>query len=220
MAMDTACIFQRRCLHDNTVISAPKGTTIVMPEQRTSYVYHLHEGVVGYFLTSPEGREAVTVLIVPPYLLGFTGFVGMDSNRRVHHLMEARTITPAVYCRTKREAVWDLLDDRKARAEIMDLLCGTVFCTTRLSRTPIANDIEPIIIDILDALAQAIGVHDEEDRLVIPGITHDDIAAMAKATRPTASRTLEALERRGILDLGRRQIVVLKPEALKRKAWA
>ncbi|MDF1555066.1 MAG: Crp/Fnr family transcriptional regulator [Deferrisomatales bacterium] len=191
-----------------------------MPEQRASYIYHLHEGVIGYFLTSPEGREAVTALIVPPFLMGFTGFLGMDSKRRVHHLMEARTITPAVYCKTKREAVWDLMDDRKARAEIMDLLCGTVFSTTRLTRTPIANDLEPIIIDILDALAQSIGVPDEEDRIVIPGITHDDVAVMAKATRPTASRTLEALARRGILDLGRRQIVVLKPEALRRKPWS
>ncbi|MDF1555067.1 MAG: Crp/Fnr family transcriptional regulator [Deferrisomatales bacterium] len=218
--MNSSCLFQTSCLHANSLITAPKGTTIVMPEQRASSVFHLHEGVVGYFKTSPEGREAVSVLVVPPLLIGFTGFAGMDSNRHVHHISEARAITEVVYCKTKREAVWDLLDDRKARAEIMDLICRSIFFMTRLTRTPIASDVAPIIIDILDALSQSIGVRDMEDRIVIPGITHDDIAAMAKTTRPTASRTLQALERRGILDLGRRQIVVLKPEDLKRKPWA
>lgn len=218
--MDTACIFQRRCLHDNSLISAPKGTTIVMPEQRASFVYHLHEGVVGYFMTSPDGREAGSHFIVPPLLIGIAGFAGMGTKRPTHHILEARTITPVVYCKTKREAVWDLMDDREARAEIMELICGTVFFSGRLARTPISSDVEPRIIDILHALTQSIGVRESDERLVISGITHDDIAVLARATRPTASRALEALERRGILDLGRRQIVVLKPEALRRDPWA
>jgi len=216
--VETACLFQQRCLRQNSVIRAQKGTTIVMPEQRVSYVYHLHEGIVGFFRTSATGREAVDYLIVPPHLIGLAGFAGMDRKESVYHLAEARAITPVTYCKTKREAVWDLLDDRGARSQIMEMICGTVFFLT--APAPLVSDLAPRIITILDALTRSIGTRDPNGRTVIPGITHGDIAAMSKTTRPTVSRVLERLEERGIIQIGRRNIVVVKPEALRHKPWS
>jgi CRP/FNR family transcriptional regulator, cyclic AMP receptor protein len=218
--METACLFQLRCLSENKVIRAPKGTTILMPEQRTSFVYHVHEGVVGFFRTSLDGREVVEALMVPPLLIGFAGFAGMYSRRHIYHLAEARTITPVVYCKTKREAVWDLMDDREARAQIMDMICGTALLMGRIGGSPFASDIAPRILTILDVLGQSVSTRDTEGRIAIPGITHDDIAAMAKVTRPTVSRALEKLQRRGIIELARQRIILLKPEKLRVNPWA
>jgi CRP-like cAMP-binding protein len=216
--LDSACLFQQHCLRHNAVIRAPKGTTIIMPEQRVSYVYHLHEGLVGYYRTSAEGRDAVDHLVVPPHLIGMAGFAGMDRKEPVFHLAEARAITPVVYCKTKREAVWDLLDQRAVRSQIMDLICRTVFILT--VPPPLSTDLAPRVLSILDALTRAIGTRDAKGRLVIPGITHEDIAAIAKATRPTVSRALERLQKRGIIEIARRNIVVLQPEALRQKPYA
>ena len=217
--IEAACLFQTRCLRDNKVIRAPKGTTIFMPEQRTSYVYHLHEGVVGFFQIDIDGREIVTTLTVPPLLIGFAGFAGMDSKRHILHITEARTVTQVVYCRTQREAVWDLMDDRQARAQIMELICGTALLTGRVSGSAIAGDIEPRILTILDVLGQSVGTHDALGRIVITGITHDDVAAMAKVTRPTMSRALEKLQERGVIKIARRCIVLIKPDVLRLNRW-
>lgn len=190
-----------------------------MPEQRTSFVHHVHEGVVGFFRTSLDGREAVDALIVPPLLIGLAGFAGMYSKRHIYHLAEARAITPVVYCKTKREAVWDLMEDQAARAQIMDLICGTALLMSRISGSPVASDIGPKILAILDVLGQSVGTRDDNGRIVISGITHDDIAAIAKATRPTVSRALEKLQRRGVVKLARQRIILLKPEKLRDNNW-
>ncbi len=216
--VETPCFFQQRCLRHNSLVQVLKGTTIVMPEQRVSYVYHLHQSVVGYFRTSEKGREVVDYFSDPPHFIGLAGFAGMDRKKPVFHLAEARAITPATYCKTKREAVWDLLDDRNARNQIMEMICGTIYFMT--TPTPLVSDLAPQIIAILDALARSIGVADPSGKVVIPGITHGDIAAMCKATRPTVSRVLERLEQRGIIEISRRNIVVVKPEALRRKSWS
>lgn len=218
--IETPCLFQTHCFRDNKLIRAPKGTTIVMPEQRASYIYHLHEGIVGFVSTSPDGREAVNVLMVPPMLLGVAGFAGMDSDRNVDHIAEARAMTPVVYCRTKREAVWDLMDDREARAQVMDMIFHTVLLLSRITGPPIASDVQPRIIAILDVLGRSVGVPDEDDKIVIKGIAHDDIATMARITRPTASRALEKLEDRGLISLERRRIVLLQPEKMAANPWA
>ena len=216
--VETACLFQQCCIRHNSLVQASKGTTIVMPEQRVSYVYHLHQGIVGYFRTSDKGREVVDYFIVPPHFIGLAGFAGMDRRDPVFHLAEARAITPVLYCKTKREAVWDLLDDRKSRSQIMDMICGTVYFMT--APAPLVSDLGPRVIAILDALARSIGVTDPAGNIAIPGITHDDIAAMCKATRPTVSRVLERLEQRGIIVIGRRNIDVMKPLALRHKRWS
>lgn len=220
MPVESACVFQKHCPRDVSLIRAPKGTTILMAEQRASYVYHLHEGVVGYFQTTADGHEGVAELIVPPCLIGFAGFAGMDGKRRIYHIAEARTITPAVYCRTRREVVWDLMDDREARTQIMDLICGTALIMGRLTGPLFVSDVVVRIVTILDMLTRSVGCRDTNGKILIQGVTHDDVAAMANTTRPTVSRTLERLQRQGILKVERRQIVVIRPDALLRNPWA
>jgi len=216
---ETACLFQTHCFRDNKLIRAPKGTTIVMPEQRASYIYHLHEGIVGYIRTSPDGREAVKELTVRSMLIGFAGFAGMDSDRSIDHLAEARAMTPVVYCRTKREAVWDLMDNRELRAKVMDMICHTQLLMSRISGPPLASDVQPRIMAILDVLGRSVGVRAPDNSIVIKGISHDDIATIGKITRPTASRALEKLEERGLISLERRCIVLLKPEKMAINPW-
>lgn len=218
--MEKACLFQTRCLADNKIIRAAKGTTILMPEQRTSFVYQVHEGVIGYFRTTPDGREAVEALIVPPLLIGLAGFAGMYSDRQIYHLAEARAITPVVYCKTKREAVWELMEDRYARAQVLDLICSTAHLMGRISGSSVTSEFVPRLLTILDVLRESISMRDSMGRIVITGITHDDIAAMAKVTRPTVSRALEKMQKQGIVELSRQRIVILHPEALRINHWA
>ena len=141
----------------------------------------------------------------------------MDSKRQIYHLAEARAITSVVYCKTRREAVWDLMDDREARAQIMNLICGTAHLMGRISGSSVISEIAPRILTILDVLTHSVGTLDNDGRYIIAGITHDDIAAMAKVTRPTVSRALEKLQKKGVIELARQRIVVQKPPGLARQ---
>ena len=211
----TACLFHERCPSHNTLLRVPKGTTIFTKDQRTSSVFHIHSGIVGVFRTCGDGRESIDSLVAAPHLIGVAGFVEIDGKRPVYHAGHARAITPIVYCKTRREDVWDLLDDRGMRAEIMNMICGTFFTMTILSA---ASDFRLRVMIILDLLVQSIGVQDDQaGGIVIPGVTHDDIACVSGMTRPTVSRVLEEMEERGTITIGRRHIVLRQPEVLRQE---
>ncbi len=106
------------------------------------------------------------------------------------------------------------MDDRSLRTEIMDLICGTIFDMTIRS---VASDIGMRVKIILDMLVRSIGVESSQGAIVVSGITHEDLACVTRVTRPTVSRVLEQLQEREIIAIGRRNIVVRRPEVLRQE---
>jgi CRP-like cAMP-binding protein len=51
--------------------------------------------------------------------------------------------------------------------------------------------------------------------ILLNGITHEDLASLAGTVREVASRTLSALEKKGILRTGRGRITILDLERLE-----
>lgn len=214
MFEDSPCLFQERCGADTTVVKVRPGATIYLPEQRASFVYHLHSGVVGLFDISSEGQERMPVLVVPPNFIGFAAFAWMDGDRRPEHITQARAITSAVYCKTRREAVWALMDDREARAEIFNLIYSFILTIGTLTAAPFKHSTTARLLTLLHNLAERVGEVDKNGQIVIHGVSHDEIAAMIGTTRPTITRTLSKLKERGLLSTSWRSITVPNPAAL------
>jgi len=212
MLKEEGCLFQQRCGAEAVTVN--RGATIYMPEQRASFVYHLHSGVVGLFDTSPAGLERMPVLVVPPHFIGFASFVGMEGGQRHDHITEARAITSAVYCKSKREAVWALMDDRKARAEIFDMVYGLMLSVGTLTAAPFKHGTVGKVLTLLQNLAERVGEAGPNGQTVIRGVSHDELATMVGSTRPTVTRILGCLEARGLLTTSWRSITVPDPTAL------
>jgi len=210
------CLFQTRCPDDTALIKVPRGKTIFFPEQHAAYVYHLHEGIVGTMVTTISGHEVLSAIIVPPQLIGIAGLVGMYSPRHTLHAGEARAITPVTYCKIRREAVWNLLDDRTIRAQIMDYICGMVFNLCTLKPFPEKTDISKRIHVVLSILARSFGSYESNGKLVLDGITHENIALMTNTTRGTVTRALKRFEQDGFIEVRRRGLIILKPQPLLR----
>jgi CRP-like cAMP-binding protein len=201
------CIFQRLCPDKVVLMTAGRGKTIYMQEQDASFIYHLHEGLVAGVRVTEEGHE-ITDIIVPNQFIGLVGFLNMYEARTRTHLGEARAITPVTYCRVRREVVWDLMDDREARARIVHTICSGTLSRGILAASPLKNDVANRIIHILQMLAQSIGTRTDGDFTVIQNISHGDFALVANTTRSTVTRILDKLETIGIIKVNLRQIVV------------
>jgi CRP/FNR family transcriptional regulator, cyclic AMP receptor protein len=187
-------------------MKAPKGRTIFMPEQAVTSIYHLHEGVVNGVRTLEDGHE-ITELFVPPNFIGLIGFTDMNKNYHKTHMAEARAITPVVYCKIKKEAMWQLLNNSEARAKIFNLICERVVLSNLLSPLPVRDDVSNRILTILKILCQYVA-KDKDQLHILQDISHDELALMAGTTRATVTRTLNKLENNGYIELGRRHIII------------
>jgi CRP/FNR family cyclic AMP-dependent transcriptional regulator len=203
---ENPCIFQRLCFADTVIIRAPKGRTIFSRDQNVKTIHHLHEGVVGVINTTKDGHEILSALILPNQFIGVAGFVRMYEERPTIHLAEARALTQVTYCSIRREAVWELMEDRSARSIIVDSICRMIYNMSSMTSNPLKHDVETRIHRVISILTRGIGESKEAGWISLSGITHADIATMANTTRPTANRILNEMQKAGIIVIHRRNI--------------
>ena len=205
---ETSCLFQRLCPEVTISIKAPKGRTIFSRDQNVTTIHHLHEGVVGVINTTKDGHEILSALILPNQFIGVAGFVRMYDSRTTIHRAEARAMTPVTYCSIKREAVWELMEDRSARTIIVDAMCRMIYNMSSMTANPLKHDVETRIHRIMSILARGIGESKRDGWVSLSGITHADIATMANTTRPTANRILNEMQKDRIIEIHRRNIEI------------
>jgi CRP/FNR family cyclic AMP-dependent transcriptional regulator len=210
---EAPCLFQRLCPNETVLIKAPKGRTIFSREQNVTTIHHLHEGVVGVINTTKDGHEILSALILPNQFIGVAGFARMYDSRPSIHRAEARAMTPVTYCSIKREAVWELMEDRSARAIIVDAMCRMIYNMSSMTSNPLKHDVETRIHRVMSILARGIGESKREGWISLCGITHADIATMSNTTRPTANRILNEMQKDGVIVIHRRNIDISIPKS-------
>lgn len=215
MVDESICPFQKFCPNDVIMDKAQKGTTLFMPEQRASFVYHLHDGIIALFYMYAPGEERTHALLTPRSIFGMNSLGKMNAGERMDHVTQARAMTSIVYCKVKAEAIWNMLDNREARAEFFDLMIDRMRLMGMLTAIPFKRDIEARILTVVQVLAETIGKPISGGPIHIDNVTQDDIAAITGTTRPTVTRILGELARHGLIETGRRSIVLVDPSSLR-----
>ncbi len=215
MIVSEPCLFQRLCPADTELVNVLKGRAIFMRGQEVRYVYHLHNGITAGSNVSKLGHE-MTDMTIPPYFIGVLGFMDMYTKEYRTHLADCRALTPAVYCKVRREAVWELMDDRTARAEILQLICESMTTKIAIGPVPAKTDVANRILHILQMLTRAIGAAPTGEQIVISEICHEEIAMLANTTRPTVTRLFDYLQKSGFIEVKRRQLIIKDPAGLGR----
>lgn len=202
------CLFQNLCPNETVLIRAPKGRAVFLHDQKAMFIHHLHEGAVGIITTTKDGHEILRALILPDQFIGLAGFANMYSSSATIHMAEARALTPIVYCKVRRETVWELMEEKSVRSVVMDSICRMVYNMSSMTSNPLRHDVEARIFYLFNTLSRGIGRPIGGGWTRISGITHADIALMANTTRPTANRILNKMQDRGLIVIHRRNIDV------------
>jgi CRP-like cAMP-binding protein len=84
-------------------------------------------------------------------------------------------------------------------------------------RETVEAPLRPVRQRVAGSLARLAAQMDPDpgDGIVLTGITHEELASLAGTVREVASRTLSALEKKGILRTGRGRITILDLERLE-----
>jgi CRP-like cAMP-binding protein len=195
------------------------GVTKFSPNRRFATVYaeggpadtlfFLESGLVKIYKRGPDNKEIILQILGAGELFGEQA-LGTEQSRMISAevLQEGviYVLPRDLFLRVceKRPELWreisGLLTARKRELEKkIELLC--------------LHDVEYRILYYMAELAKTFGAKSNASEYSIP-LSQGELASLIGATRETTSTTLNALARRGIIRLGRRQLIVPSVEGI------
>lgn len=166
-------------------------------------IFFVESGLVKLCKRGDDGKEIVLHIVGPGELFGEQSVLSNTTQDLSAEVMETGTIYSIPrdlflnFCQLQRDmwfqfSQFTLQQARKLERRV-ELLC--------------LKDVEQRILLTMADLAQSIGSSPNPGEYAIP-LSQSELASYIGATRETTSTTLNMLERRGLIQLGRRLLIV------------
>ena len=174
-------------------------------------IFLIQSGVVRTFYTSPAGREITLAYWQPGNFVG-----GPDVFEDCIHMWSGITVrdTEVYHLRGK--------DLRELMAQIPDLALGMVEalvykgrCFSSLVQLLGTRSVSGRLSQVLLALCDNYGIPEGDGVVIDVHLTHEDLAHMVGASRQWVTTTLDRLQKKGIVRIRKRQLVILRPDLLR-----
>ncbi|HTC35715.1 MAG TPA: Crp/Fnr family transcriptional regulator [Bryobacteraceae bacterium] len=189
------------------------GVTKFTPNRRFATVYSegspldslffLESGLVKILKRGSDNKEIILQIVAPGELFGEQA-LGLEPARS----MAAEVLQEGVIYVIPRDLFVRLCDDHPALwREVSALLTVRKRHLEKKIELLCLRDVEYRILYYMADLAKTFGARANGAEYSIP-LSQGELASLIGATRETTSTTLNALARRGIIRLGRRQLIV------------
>ncbi len=196
----------------HTRLQYKKGETIIRPEDDPSGVFLIEWGFVKAYALTKYGEENLLLVrgsgSVFPLIWAFTG----DHGNTSYEAMEATSLW-----RVSRTDYLEFLDKNP---DVMPVILDMVIESYRLNSERVVTlsyrTARERIVSFLFSLSRRFGIQDKKGNIVIHApFRQSDIASSVNATRETASREINALRKKGYIDIENHKITIKGPKSLK-----
>lgn len=177
-------------------------------------LYVLVDGLVKVYVTSEEGEEMVLVTLRPPDTFGELALID-DGERSA----SAEALEPTRLLALTRADLFGLMATHPRVAEaLLRSLGKLVRRLTEQASDLVFLDLHGRVAKLLLALAEERGESHEGGVVLDLHMTQSDLAGMVGGSRQSVNQILHAFERRGYVELHGREVVIRRPEVLRRRA--
>lgn len=174
-------------------------------------IFLIQSGVVRTYYTSPAGREITLAYWQPGNFVG-----GPDVFEDCVHMWSGITVRDTEVYHLRGP------DLRELMAQIPDLALGMVEalvykgrCFSSLVQLLGTHSVSGRLSQVLLALCDNYGIPEGKGVVIDVHLTHEDLAHMVGASRQWVTTTLDRLQRKGIVRIRKRQLVILRPDLLR-----
>jgi CRP-like cAMP-binding protein len=189
-----------------TMTTVKKGKIFYRPEDTGEVIFILKKGTVQLYRISPEGKKLVIYTLGDGTLFGEMSLLG----QRMHNTF-AEAITDCTICVMSRNDLERLVLNRPQVALRILEITGN-----RLRETE--EQLEALAFKSIPSRLAALLLRLAGDGDEVAGLTHQDLAEMIGTYRETTTQTLNDMNARGIVEIGRRRITILDKDALRQIA--
>jgi len=186
-----------------TMTSVEKGKIFYRPEDTGEVIFILKKGAVQLYRISPEGKKLVIYTLRDGAMFGEMSLLG----QRLHNTF-AEAITDCVICVMSRDDLERLVLNRPQVALRLLEITGN-----RLRETE--EQLEALAFKSVSSRLAALLLRLTGDGGEVAGLTHQDLAEMIGTYRETTTQTLNDMKAQGILEIGRRRIIIRDKDALR-----
>jgi CRP-like cAMP-binding protein len=191
-----------------------KGQIIFHQGDLGDTLYVLAEGTVKVFVTSEHGDEMVLATLHPPDTLGELAVI--DGGPRS---ASAETLEPATLLALTRPTLLELLEGSRALTDALLRSIGNmVRRLTEQASDLVFLDLYGRVAKLLLGFADSRGREAEDGIVLDLAMTQTDLAAMVGGSRQSVNQILRRFEKRGIVELRGRTVVIKEPALLRRRA--
>lgn len=187
-----------------TMSTVPRGRVFYRPEEPGEVLFILKEGRVQLYRISPEGKKLVITTLGPHTLFGEMALLGT----KMHNTF-AEAIDDCLICvmsRTDLERL--ILNKPQVALRILEITGKRLREAEERLENMAFKGIPARLASLLLRLGEEQGSHE------IIGMTHQDLAESVGTYRETATQVLNDLKLQGLIEIGRKRIMILEPEKL------
>ncbi len=191
-----------------TMSNVQKGKVFYRPEDVTEVLFIIKEGRVQLYRISAEGKKLVITTLGPGNLFGEMALVGEQMHNTFAEAIEDCLI--CVMSRTDLERL--ILNKPQVALRVLDITGRRLHEAEERLEDMAFKGIPARLASLL------LRVREEQGSNEIKGLTHQDLAEMVGTYRETATQVLNDLKNDGLIDIGRKRIIILDPEGLEARA--
>lgn len=191
-----------------------KGDFIFHEGDQGDSLFVLAEGRVKIFVTSEDGAEMVLATLRPPETFGELAVIDQGPRSA-----SAKAIEPTTLLAFTRASFLQLLQEHPALMQSLYRSLGMLLRRVLEHASDlIFLDLPGRVAKLLVTMAEEVGARHEEGTLLDLGMTQGTLAEMVGGSRPSVNQILRTFEQRGYLELQGKQILIKRPELLRRRA--
>lgn len=191
-----------------TISHVQKGKVFYRPEEVTEVLFIIKRGRVQLYRISAEGKKLVITTLGPGSLFGEMALVGEQMHNTFAEAIEDCLI--CVMSRTDLERL--ILNKPQVALRVLNITGRRLHEAEERLEDMAFKGIPARLASLL------LRVRAEQGSSEIKGLTHQDLAEMVGTYRETATQVLNDLKNEGLIDIGRKRIVILDPEGLEARA--
>lgn len=188
------------------MVTTPKGQVFYVPGETGEVLFLLKKGKVELYRLTAEGHKLVIDIVGPGTFFGEMACIGQNMQDSF-----AESAEDALICVMSRQDVERLLLDKPQVALRILELVGQRFVemTTRFEESAFLGAAERVASLLLRLAAY------DKDQLVVAGYSHQDLAYMLGMYRETVTNAIDQLKADGLIEVGRKRVVLLEPDLLR-----
>ena len=192
-------------------VTYEKGAVIFLRGAPCDLLFWLLKGFVKLYLPHQDGNRTLVDLARPG---DFLGFVNDQDSKGRRHLLEAHALTKCSVGLFTRDQIVPILNklDRAGTIHLLEQL--NVAWSAMFERyvwflgSPFRTRLEMV----LNSLGTRFGVSDNRGTLVVPELSHEDLAEMIGSSRPMVSKLIGDMIKEGLLARGEKRHFILRPK--------
>ena len=195
-------------------VTFEKGAVIFLRGSSADLLFWVLKGVVKLYLPHGDGNRTLVHLARPGDLIGFVNETDSKGHRQV---LEAQALTKCSIGLLTRDHLKQLIRkvDNVTAVRLLEQF-NTAWSTLFASYVSfVGSSFRERLENVLYNLAERFGVNDKRGTLLVPELSHEDLAEMIGSSRPMVSKLIADMSRERLLIRGEKRHLILCPRPEK-----